>query len=428
MSRSFVRFAGGSALLLAACGSAADSDRITLEFWAMGREGEVAAQLMPEFERRNPGIDVEVQQIPWTAAHEKLVTAYVGESMPDVAQLGNTWVPEFVALDALAPLAARVRRSPAVAPDDYFAGIWETNRVDGALYGVPWYVDTRVLFYRTDLLERAGYAEMPATWEGWVEAMRRLDAVMGEGPRGEERYPILLPTNEWPQPVILGLQAGSPLVEDGRYGAFAGPAFRKAFEFYVTLFREGFAPPISAAQVANLHQQFAAGEFAMVITGPWNIGEFRRRLPDALQDDWGTAPLPGPEGPGVSMAGGSSLVIFRGAEHPDTAWRLIEYLSEPAVQLRFYELTGDLPAVKAAWESPVLAGDRQVRAFREQLERVEPLPRVPEWERIATKVYEYGEGAVRGRLTIDAALAALDRDVDRILEKRRWMLARETDP
>jgi multiple sugar transport system substrate-binding protein len=42
-----------------------------------------------------------VQQIPWTAAHEKLLTAYVGESTPDIAQMGNTWIPEFHAVRAL---------------------------------------------------------------------------------------------------------------------------------------------------------------------------------------------------------------------------------------------------------------------------------------------------------------------------------------
>ena len=70
----------------------------------MGREGEVLSQLMPGFEREHPDIHVEVQQIPWTAAHEKLLTAYVGDATPDIAMLGNTWVPEFVALNALAPL------------------------------------------------------------------------------------------------------------------------------------------------------------------------------------------------------------------------------------------------------------------------------------------------------------------------------------
>ena len=56
---------------------------------------------MPGFEQEQPGIHVSVQQIPWTAAHEKLLTAYVGDATARLAQLGNTWVAEFAALDAL---------------------------------------------------------------------------------------------------------------------------------------------------------------------------------------------------------------------------------------------------------------------------------------------------------------------------------------
>ncbi|MBP1654065.1 MAG: extracellular solute-binding protein, partial [Bacteroidetes bacterium] len=72
---------------------------VTIRFWAMGNEGQNVKKLLPEFERRNPGVEVELQVIPWTAAHEKLLTAYAGSSLPDVWQLGNTWVPEFELLD-----------------------------------------------------------------------------------------------------------------------------------------------------------------------------------------------------------------------------------------------------------------------------------------------------------------------------------------
>ena len=68
-------------VLLAGCGAA--DDVVTVEFWAMGREGEVVQALIPEFERRHPGIRVEVQQVPWSAAHEKLLTAYAGDATPD---------------------------------------------------------------------------------------------------------------------------------------------------------------------------------------------------------------------------------------------------------------------------------------------------------------------------------------------------------
>ncbi|MDF2774253.1 MAG: transporter substrate-binding protein, partial [Geminicoccaceae bacterium] len=406
--------------LLAACTPAAGSEAEAIRLWAMGREGEVVAQLMPEFERENPGVRVRVQQIPWTAAHEKLLTAFVGDATPDIAMLGNTWVPEFEALGALEPLDPYVAASRSLAPEDFFAGVWNTNVVHDTVYGVPWYVDTRVLFYRTDLLEAAGYDSVPATWAEWRTAMERIKARMG--PR---QYPILVPTNEWPPPVILGLQAGAPLLrDDGMYAWFTDPRFRQAFDFYVGLFNDGLAPKVSGAEVSNLYQEFARGNIAMYISGPWQIGEFRSRIPAAMQDTWMTAPLPGPDGPGVSMAGGASLVIFRGSDHKADAWKLAEYLSRPDVQLRFYELTGDLPTHRDAWNDTTLANNRHARAFRTQLDRVVPLPKVPEWEQIATKVFEYGEQAVRGRRTVDQTLTALDRDVNGLLEKRRWMAAR----
>jgi multiple sugar transport system substrate-binding protein len=165
----------------------------------------------------------------------------------------------------------------------------------------------------------------------------------------------------------------------------------------------------------------------MWMTGPWNLGEFRRRLSPAEQKLWMTAPLPAPDGapwPGASFSGGSSLAVFRGSRSKPEAWKVIEFLSEPAVQARFYALSGDLPASRAAWDDPSLADDEKARAFRIQVEHVAAMPRVPEWEQIAQHMAERLEAAIRGRESLPAALAAIDADVDRILEKRRWMLAR----
>jgi multiple sugar transport system substrate-binding protein len=171
--------------------------------------------------------------------------------------------------------------------------------------------------------------------------------------------------------------------------------------------------------------EFARGYFAFYITGPWNIGEFKRRLPAELAGSWMTAPLPGPEGAGVSNAGGASLVVFAKSRRKEAAWKLIEYLSRPDVQRRFYALSGNLPPRRSSWDDPALGGDVYAAAFREQLERVESTPKVPEWERIATELRIVGEQAAHGDLSVDAAAAELDARADRILEKRRWILARE---
>jgi len=256
----------------------------------------------------------------------------------------------------------------------------------------------------------------------WTAAMLRAKERAGPG-----NFAILLPAREWQVPVILALQRGAELLRDGdRYGNFESSAFRAAFAFYVDLFRRGLAPRTGDTALANLYQDFARGYFSLYVTGPWNIGEFERRLPAALADRWSTAPLPAPgaDGPGVSLAGGASLAISRASRRKDAAWQLIEYLSEPAQQVEFQRLTGDLPARRAAWLAADLPSRRHAQAFWLQLQYVRSTPKIPEWERIANKVGQWAEAAIRGDMTVDEALGSLDRDVDAVLEKRRWLLGR----
>ncbi len=412
-----------SALLVAGCSRAPQDAREVVRFWAMGQEGEVVAQLLPEFERRNPGIRVDLQQLPWTAAHEKLLTAFAGDALPDVVPLGNTWIAEFAALDALEPLDVRIAASATFAREDFFSGAWDSGVVEGTTYAVPWYVETRVPYYRRDLLEAAGIASPPATWEEWRQAMVAI-----KRQAGADRYAVLLPLNEFEPLLNLAMQQPDPLLrENGRYGNFRSAGFRRTLAFYKSLFDAELAPRMDNTRISNVWDEFGRGFFAFYISGPWNVAEFRKRMPEPLKDAWMTMPLPGPIGPGASIAGGTSFVVFRQSQHKQAAWSLIEYLSAPAQQLRLHALTGDLPPRRSPWTTPALANDPYARAFRDQLERAVPAPKVPEWERIAQEMRLVGEQLANGRLDVNQAAAELDRRADAILAKRRWMLDRKAE-
>jgi multiple sugar transport system substrate-binding protein len=221
----------GATAAAALAGCARDGGTTTLRFWAMGRESEVVSELMPGFEREHPGVRVKVEQLPWTAAHEKLLTAFAGDATPDLAQVGNTWLPEMQALGALEPLEPWIARTPALAAGDYFEGIWATNAPAGLRVGVPWYVDTRLLFVRQDLLAQAGIPSMPVSWDDWRATLARLRE------RGMDK-PLLLPTNESAPLLALALQQPDEVLRDGgRYGNFSGPGFRKALGFYLEIGR-----------------------------------------------------------------------------------------------------------------------------------------------------------------------------------------------
>lgn len=419
------RAAAGVALLalalLAGCGGSASHD-VTLRFWAMGREGEVVQELVTDFEREHPGVHVIVQQLPWSAAHEKLLTAHVGGSTPDLGQLGNTWIPEFAALRAIEPLDARIASGTSVTAANYFPGIWDTNVVDSTLYGIPWYVDTRLIFYRRDLLLKAGWKTFPENWADWLRCMEDVR-------RAGARTAIFLPTNEYTPWIVFGMQVHARMLKDhDTRGDFSGPDYKRAVDFYREILKRKLAPVMDGNAIGNVYQEFERGAFAMYITGPWQLGEFRNRLSPAMQSSWDVAPLPGPDGPasGLSTAGGSSLVVFRSSKHQAEAWQLVEFLSRPEQQVRFFRLTGDLPARREAWRDTALTNDPHMVAFGTQLQRTAATPNIPEWEEIAVQLRDHAIPAIwLAGADPDSTLRALDRAVDRILEKRRWLVGRE---
>ena len=388
----------------------------------MGTEAEFVTKLVPEFEKRNPGIKVDVQQIPWTAAQEKLITAFASDNTPDICQLGNTWVPQFASLNAIIKLDDFIANSMNIKKENYFEGIWETNVIDLAVYGIPWYIDTRLMFYRTDVFKRSGYDQPPKSWDELYDLCKGIKALYP----GEDKYAIYLPINEWAPFIIFGLQNNAELLKDNNSrGNFNSKEFKEAFEFLVKFHKEKLAP-LGISQVTNVYQAFADEYFSIYISGPWNINEFKKRMTGDLADKWSTAPMPSKTGedyPGVSLAGGSSLVVFEKSEHKEEVWKFIEFLSEPSIQIEFYKLIYNLPAIKEAWEDSSIANNIYMKAFYEQFNHVVPTPKVTEWEQIAfAKVQQYAEIAVRGAMSIDNTLKNLDKDVDMILEKRRWLL------
>lgn len=411
------------AFIFLSCNSSTDKT-VVVKFWAMGSEAEHLEKIILDFEKKNPEIKISIQQIPWSAAQEKLVAAFASDNLPDACQLGNTWVPQFRALDAIIELDEFVAGSDIINKEKYFAGIWNTNVLENSIYGIPWYIDTRVLFYRSDILLKAGYESPPKSWKELYDLSKKIKSLFPN----QEKYAIYLPTNEWAPFVIFGLQAGANLLNEENYrGNFSSPEFKKAFNFLIKFYKEKLAP-IGISQVTNIYQAFAEEYFSMYISGSWNIPEFKKWMKGSLSDKWMTAPLPGTNGiyPGTSLAGGSSLVIFKSSEHKREVWKFFEYLSLKKTQLELYKLNDNLPAVKEAWEDSSLSNNKYIKAFYEQFQAVKATPKIPEWEQIASsKLQRYVELAARNVMSVDDALKALDDDVNRILEKRRWLMGLE---
>jgi multiple sugar transport system substrate-binding protein len=385
-----------------------------VKMWAMGNEAAAMPELLRLLNNYAKLPAVSVQPLPWTAAHEKLLTGFAGGALPTLSQVGNSWISELAAIGAIEP----VPEAQAGLLTDHFDAVIDTCRIGNKIWAVPWYVDTRVQFYRRDLFVKAGYEVPPPRWDDWKAALHKVKRVVGDG-----NYAILMPVNEFEHLTTLALSAKAGMLNaEGTRGAFSSPEFLAALAFYKSLFDEGLAPLASATQISNVWNEFARGYFSVYPSGPWTIGDMKKRLPAEFQSKWGTAPNPGPDGTGSAAPGGSSLVVFRGASNPGAAWNIVDALLGSSGQAALQKLTGDLPARKSSWAASASNADPHITPFADQLENARALPKVPEWERIVSEMQVVAERMLRGQFTVSQAAAEMDVRANRLLEKRRWMV------
>ncbi|MFE0424350.1 sugar ABC transporter substrate-binding protein [Streptomyces sp. NPDC058953] len=383
-------------LSLSACGgsggsqAAADEEQ-TLTVWAMGTEGEKLGAVADAYEKKNPHITVKVTPVGWDVAHQKQVSAAAAGKLPDVMQMGSTFMGEFAELGVLEPVDTGTFRK-----DDFFDASWESNVVDGEVYGVPWYTEARVLYYRTDLARQAGITKPPTTWAE-MSALATAYQKQAKATWGISLQPYNL--DAWQTWLPFFYSAGGELTKDGK-PALDSPAAVTALAEYGAYFDKGLSKK-SVQPGYDVVKDFGNGSVPMFLSGPWQTTNIAENQPQ-LKGKWAVAPLPAGAS-STSWAGGSSLVISKDSEHKAAAADFIAHLAAPATQADWYERTTDLPANKAAWEQGKLASDPAARVFRTQLESAKAIPALAEWAEIGSKIDAAVESVTQGKATPEQA-------------------------
>ncbi|WP_432476693.1 sugar ABC transporter substrate-binding protein [Nocardioides sp. GXQ0305] len=377
----------------------------TLEVWAMGTEGEVLQDFSAAFEEANPDVTVKVTAVPWDSAHDKLAGAIASGETPDVSLVGTTWMGEFAEAGGLMPTPEGL-----VEEGDFFPGAWESTEVGGTSYGVPWYVETRVLYYRTDLAEKAGWDEAPQTWDELKTFAQDMES------KGDAEYGLSLQpgqTGSWQTMMPFAWSNDASLTnEDGTEYTIDSPEMAEALEYYTSYFKEELSPS-RLLDPGELETGFAKGTYGSFVSGPWHTGLVEDQ--GVTPDQYAVAPMPGPDGaPGSSFVGGGDLVVFKDSDNADSAWKYVQWLSEPETQQAFYDEVGDLPAVQSAWETGELAEDEQLQVFGTQLETAVSPPAVPTWEQVAAAIDTITEQASKGDLPADEAVKQMQSEASSI--------------
>ena len=377
----------------------------TITVWAMGAEGEKLPALAKEFEAANPGVKVQVTAIPWDAAHDKFTTAITANKTPDVAMVGTTWMGEFAGMDALDPTPGSIDKSV------FFDGAQKTTEVNGTSFGVPWYVETRLVYYRTDLAKKAGITTPPTDWAGLKDMAKAMQDKAGA------KYGIGLQaggTGSWQSVMPFAWSAGADLTKDGgKAYNFDSPEVLKASEYYQSFFTDGISDKAAPA-TPTTEPDFASGKVPMFISGPWMMSAVEKAGGgDKFKDKYDVFQIPADK-MSSSFVGGSNLAVFKNTKNRDSSWKFVQWLSDPKTQVEWYKSSTDLPSVKSAWQDPALTADKKLAVFGKQLETAQAPPSFPTWEQVITSFDTEMEKVTKTGADPAAALKTVQKQAESI--------------
>lgn len=372
-------------LTMAACGSGTPAPTgaggnggagSTITVWTMEDSGSFTA-LMADFTKET-GINVKVEAIPWANVNDKLTTAVASGNGPDVAQVGLSQLPSFVSARALLDLTPYRKDHPALQDSNYLDAVASSKvNPSGKMLTMPWISDVRVLFYRGDILSRAGISTPPTTWT------ELHDDAMALVKGGASKYGFYIPQWDSALPVELTWQAGGRVTDAKGNVTFDNRAFRTAAEYYLSLYKDKLVPTASDFDQA---QGFVSGAAPMLISGPYLATTIISQAPQ-LAGKWNVAPLPKGKA-GTSLFAGSNVGIWRKSSHVQASLRLLDYLAKPATQVAWFKAANELPTRKAALADPALASDSKVQVYVNQLKDAQLLPLVPAWDKISQSLLD----------------------------------------
>ncbi|MEU1037976.1 extracellular solute-binding protein [Streptomyces sp. NPDC005551] len=366
-----------SASLLSGCGTTAEGGgaRRTVTVWLMkdSASKEFLARFTDDFERTHRDIELDIRIQEWTGIGDKVQAALKrrGQGGPDVIEVGNTQVAQYVAGDGLLDLTLESMRDWGM--DEWLPGLAEPGRHISRQYGIPWYAANRVVIYRKDLFARAGIDKPPKTRDQWLEDTRRLNSAGTQG--------IYLAGQDWY--TLAGFvwdEGGELAVEtDGTWkGALRTPAALRGMDFYRRLQALGEGPVDADEEHPPQAGVFAKGRIAQIVAVPGLAQAVVRANPE-LKERLGYFPVPGrtAAAPGAVFTGGSDLVVPKNTDDRPGATAVIAALAGATWQKKLARTMDYVP--NKATLAGAVAGDEGVAAMAAGAAQGRATPPSPEW-------------------------------------------------
>ena len=280
-------------------------------------------------------LDIVYQEVEYSSGWSDFMRMAIYGGSPDVSEIGTTWINDFVSMNVLRPfLPAEVRQLGGA--ETFVPAVWKSGCPAGKeVWAIPWMTDLSLIYYRRDLLEKAGVDEKNAfQTPGQIEqTLRQLQAAGIE-------TPWVVPTRR-SYITIHNLamwiwQAGGDFVDArGKTVLLDQPNVQAAIRSYLSLFRY-LSPEARNLVERDADGLFISGRAAVTISGPWAAISLAQN-PQVAANLGLAIPF------GCSYIGGSSLAVWKQTAVPEPVSKLITHLTNREFQTVFPRMVGLLP-------------------------------------------------------------------------------------
>ena len=401
-------------LTLGAVGTTQGQEPIELTYARFAGHNPIDLEFVDAFMAENPDIKINVVEVPGEESFNTLFLQMQGGEMPDV--FWSFWLPTAASSGMAIPLDDYIEQAGGEAFMDRFVpASWDWVEFQGKHYGIQWRSGASVMYVNPDMLDAAGL-EVPTEWDWdtfleYAQAMTDEEAgVYGLGligaatDNGTE-------WNFWP----FLLQNGGQIIDpETNRAAFNSPEGVEALQFVVDLIHKyKVAPPATASNDINqIIDLYVSGKVGMWANGPWYIGIMKSQYPDVKL---AVAPMPKEVTQG-SIAGGTAFCISSQSEHPDEAWRFIEYMTSDENLTRWALAFEHVPPNKAAFKDPFFQEPNMAAAAAQMLSAdTVAANHYPEADQLNQIMRTYLQAAYLQEMTPQEALDAAAAEWDEIL-------------
>ena len=377
-------------------------------FWSDPVRKQKIYSLIAEFEQMNPEVEVVPTELSWSTGYEEILSALEQNYPLDVIELGADMVCEVYTKGFLKDITDDV----VDIKDSFVTTSLTPVLYDSKIYGLPWVVDTRLMFYNKDLLKQAGLdPNKPIeTWQEFYDAVKKIHnikpRIYGFGMNTYERHVIhkkILP--------FIWTNNGDALSEDNKKCVINSKQNMETLKFYLSL------KPYSLVATQNeIDTAFCEGRIGFCISGSWLFSKIKKDYPKL---NFGIMLIPKPDKSltSISILGGEYLVVNKNTEHYEQSIKFIKFMIQKSEEL-CSELRMFFPALKNVdyknipWFTPAYT-----EVAYQQLVNSKFVPKIPNWIQIKDIIeYEFGQ-IINDKKTVEQGLKDIQENVNKMLKR-----------